>query len=147
MEERERETWIYSSPSNHQFPAPGVPRVEDGSHFLGFIADLASGSQRELPRPGLYFLLSRIPLGSWNPRVHICNISGSWIPGPLGKPSNLRWLTLGKPASIKEAAFGRLPQRGRAAPRPARFVGILYGGWFSGHMCDIGQCDDKQHIF
>ena len=30
-----------------------------------------------------------------------------------------------KPASIKEAALGRLPQTGRAAPRPAPFVGIL----------------------
>jgi hypothetical protein len=33
---------------------------------------------------------------------------------------------LGKPASIKEGAFGRLPHRGRAAPRPAPFVGILF---------------------
>ena len=34
-----------------------------------------------------------------------------------------------KPASIKEAAFGRLPQRGQPAPWHAPFVGILYGGW------------------
>jgi hypothetical protein len=34
-----------------------------------------------------------------------------------------------KPDSIKEAAVGRLPQKGRTAPQPALFVGILYGGW------------------
>ena len=39
-----------------------------------------------------------------------------------------------KPASIKEAAFGRLPQRGRAASRPAPFVGnplwrLAFGGY------------------
>ena len=36
-----------------------------------------------------------------------------------------------KPASIMEAGFGRLPLRGRAAPWPATFVGILYAGWLS----------------
>ena len=60
------------------------------------------------------------------PCMHVW-IYGPWVPGPLGNPSNMRWLTLGKAASIKEAAFGRLTQRGRAAP----FVGILYGGWLS----------------
>ena len=36
-----------------------------------------------------------------------------------------------KPVFIKEAAFGSLPHRGQAAPPPAPFVGILYGGWLS----------------
>jgi hypothetical protein len=36
-----------------------------------------------------------------------------------------------KPASMKEAAFGRSPQRGRAAPRPVPFVGIRHVGWLS----------------
>ena len=49
-----------------------------------------------------------------------------------------------KLAFIKEAAVGRLPQRGWAAPRPTPFVGILYGGWLS--ACFLKNLDFPKHL-
>jgi hypothetical protein len=39
--------------------------------------------------------------------------------------------------SIREAAFGHLPHRGRAAPLSTPFLKILYAGWLLAYASDF----------
>jgi hypothetical protein len=50
-------------------------------------------------------------------------IYGPWVPGPLGNPSNMQWLTLGKPASINGSHKGGGPRSGQSGqPKAASFM-------------------------
>jgi hypothetical protein len=79
----------------HPHPNPGRVDIDDRAVGFNLPWPVVENSIRVLEHQGAHMHL-------W--------IYGPWVPGSLGNPSKMRWLTLGKPASIKDSHKGGEPR-------------------------------------